>query len=152
MIASWVYAKRFGGGFNDKGSKMSEPITSGVAGMAGWKIIGGLAGVAAIGAGLASLVVMCTMTPRSPKEWAVGLTSTVIGSVCGGAAVVQHYEIQAWAHDYIGLVALLGIVFACGLPGWAIVRWLFNWIEKRQGKDLGEVLADAKRDLNGGAR
>lgn len=115
--------------------------------MAGWKFIGGLAGVAAIGAGLASLVVMCTMTPRSPKEWAVGITSTVMGSVCGGAAVVQYYGLHDWTRDYVGMVAVLGIVFTCGLPAWALVRWAFNWIEKRQGKDLGEVFQDAKNDL-----
>ena len=126
---------------------MSEPISGGAASVAGWKLLGGLAGVAAIGAGLASLVVMCTMTPRSTKEWAVGLTSTVVGSVCGGAAVVQHYGLQAWAHEYIGLVALLGLCFACGLPGWAVVRWLFNWIEKRRDASLDDVVADVRKGL-----
>lgn len=142
-MLAWTYTKN---GF-DKGSNMSEPITSTAMSVGGWKLIGGLAGIAAIGAGLASLVVMCTMTPRSPKEWAVGLTSTVIGSVCGGAAVVQHFELHDWTRDYIGMMAVLGIVFACGLPAWAIVRWVFNWIEKRQGKDIGEVIADARHDL-----
>lgn len=113
----------------------------------GGKTAIGLAGGTAIGAGLAALVVMCMTTPRSPREWAVGLISTVMGSVCGGAAVVQHFGLQDWARDYVGLVALIGVVFACGLPAWAIVRWVFNWIEKRQGKDIGEVFQDAKRDL-----
>lgn len=140
MIASWLYSK---GGF-EKGSDMSA---EGAATIVGWKFIGGLAGIGAIGAGLASLVVMCTMTPRSPKEWAVGLTSTVMASVCGGAAVVQHYGLQAWAQEYIGMVALLGIVFACGLPGWAIVRWLFNFIEKRRESGIDEVIQDAKKGL-----
>ena len=143
MIATWMYA-RFGGFDKKKGSNMSA---EGAATIVGWKLVGGLAGIGAIGAGLASLVVMCTMTPRSPKEWAVGLTSTVIGSVCGGAAVVQHYELQAWAHDYIGLVALLGIVFACGLPGWALVRWLFNYIAKKQSAGIDEVVDDVKARL-----
>ena len=115
--------------------------------MAGWKFVGGMAGIGAIGAGLASLVVMCTMTPRSPKEWAVGVTSTVMGSVCGGAAVVQHYGLHAWMQDYVGMVAVLGIVFACGLPAWAIVRWLFNFIEKRKASGLDEVVADVRKGL-----
>lgn len=129
-------------------TNMSEPISgTAAAGAAGWKIIGGAAGAGAIGAGLASIVVMCTMTPRSPKEWAVGLISTVMASIGGGAAVIQYFNLQAWASTPIGLVAMLGLVFACGLPGWAIVRWLFNYIAKRQGADITEVLKDVKEAL-----
>lgn len=115
--------------------------------MASGKAIGSLAGGTAIGAGLAALVVMCMTTPRSPREWAVGLTSTVIGSVCGGAAVVQHFGLHDWARDYVGMVALIGVVFACGLPAWAIVRWLFNFIEKRKAAGLDEVVQDVKKGL-----
>ncbi len=113
----------------------------------GGKTAIGLAGGTAIGAGLAALVVMCMTTPRSPKEWAVGLTSTVMGSVCGGAAVVQHFSLHDWARDYVGMVALIGIVFACGLPAWAVVRWLFNFIEKRKAAGLDEVVQDVKKGL-----
>jgi len=125
---------------------MGEPLTTGsaAAGMAGWKAIGGMAGAGAIGAGLASVVVMCTMTPRSPKEWAVGLISTVMGSIGGGAAAIQYFELQHWANTPIGLVAMLGLVFSCGLPAWAIVRWLFNYIERRQGADLVDVARDVR--------
>jgi len=123
---------------------MSEPISSAAAGAAGWKLLGGAAGAGAIGAGLASIVVMCAMTPRSPKEWAVGIISTVAASVGGGAAVIQHFGLQAWANTPIGLVAMFGLVFACGLPGWAVVRWLFNYIAKRQGADISEVIHDVK--------
>jgi hypothetical protein len=127
-----------------KAQNMSEPISGTAAGVAGWKLIGGAAGAGAIGAGLASVVVMCAMTPRSPKEWAVGIISTVVASVGGGAAVIQHFGLQAWANTPIGLVAMFGLVFACGLPGWAIVRWLFNYIAKRQNADLAEVVKEAK--------
>jgi hypothetical protein len=127
-----------------KASNMSEPISGTAAGVAGWKLIGGAAGAGAIGAGLASVVVMCAMTPRSPKEWAVGIISTVVASIGGGAAVIQHFGLQSWASTPIGLVAMLGLVFACGLPGWAIVRWLFNYIAKRQNADLADVVKEAK--------
>jgi hypothetical protein len=130
-----------------KVSNMSEPISGTAAGVAGWKLIGGLAGVGAIGAGLASVVVMCLMTPRSAKEWAVGIISTVVASIGGGAAVIQHYELQAWAHSEFGLVAMLGLVFACGLPGWALVRWLFNYIHKHRDADIAEVVRDARGAL-----
>ncbi|NML62285.1 hypothetical protein HHL21_14605 [Massilia sp. RP-1-19] len=126
---------------------MSEPISGAAAGAAGWSVIGGLAGAGAIGAGLAAVVVMCAITPRSAKEWAVGVISTVVASIGGGAAVIQHYGLEHWAFTPFGLVAMLGLVFACGLPGWAIVRWLFNYIERRRGADLGEVISDVRGAL-----
>jgi hypothetical protein len=128
-------------------AQMSEPISGAAAGAVGWKLIGGAAGVGAIGAGLAAVVVMCAMTPRSPKEWAVGMISTVMASIGGGAAVIQHFELQAWAATPIGLVAMLGLVFACGLPGWALVRWLFNYIAKRKDSDLADVVEEVKAAL-----
>lgn len=127
---------------------MPEPTASSTAGgIALWKLAGGAAGVAAGGAGLAAVIVMLMTPPRSPREWAVGLISTVLGSVCGGAAVVQHFGIQAWLGSYVGLVALLGLAFACGLPAWAVVRWGFTWMIRREGKDIGEVIADARKVL-----
>ena len=114
---------------------MSEPVTSAAA---------GAAGAGAIGAGLASIVVMCIMTPRSGKEWAVGLISTVVASVGGGAAVIQHFGLQSWVQSPIGLVAMLGLVFACGLPGWALVRWLFNTIERRRDADIAQLAKELK--------
>ena len=126
---------------------MSEPISGAAAGAAGWKLIGGAAGAGALGAGLASVVVMCLMTPRSSKEWAVGIISTVVASIGGGAAVIQHFGLQAWGNTPIGLVAMLGLVFACGLPGWAVVRWLFNYIGKRQNADLADVVKEVRGAL-----
>ncbi|WP_314439363.1 hypothetical protein [Massilia timonae] len=123
---------------------MSEPISGAAAGAAGLKLLGGTALAAAIGAGLASVVVMCMMTPRSPKEWAVGLISTIVFSIGGGAAVIQHYGLEAWALKPVGLVAMLGLVFACGLPGWAIVRWLFNYIEAKRNATLADVVRDVR--------
>lgn len=130
---------------------MAEPTSSSAAGaaagIAGWKAIGGMAGVAAGGAGLAAVVVMLMTPPRSPREWAVGLISTVVGSIAGGAFVIEHFELQAWMHSVTGLLSVLGLVFACGLPAWAVVRWLFTWIERRKGKDLGEVASEAAAEV-----
>lgn len=127
-----------------KANHMSEPISGTAAGVAGWKLIGGMAGIGAIGAGLAAIVVMCAMSPRSKKEWCVGIISTVMSSICGGAAVIQHWSLQSWAFSPFGLVAMLGLVFACGLPGWALVRWLFNYIHKHEDQDISDVIRDAK--------
>ena len=123
---------------------MSEPISGAAAGAAGWKLLGGLAGLGAIGAGLASVVVMCMMTPRSPREWAVGIISTIMFSIGGGCGVIQHFNLQAWAHSPFGLVAMLCLVFVCGLPGWAIVRWLFNYIEAKRNATLADVVRDVR--------
>lgn len=128
-----------------------EPTSSTTgASFAAWKAIGGLAGMGAIGAGLASIVVMCLMPPRTCSEWTVGLISTVVGSISGGAFVIQHYQLQHWMYSPFGLVATLGLVFACGLPAWAIVRWVFNFIDKRKAQDISEVLAELRRKAQGG--
>lgn len=131
---------------------MSEPISGGVAvgvafKAAGGTAAGGVAAVAAGGSGLAAIVVMLLMRPRTRGEWAVALISTVVSSVAGGAAVVQHYGLQSWAQDYIGLVALFGLVFGCGLPGWAVVRWLFNFIERRRDKDLADIVREVRQEV-----
>jgi hypothetical protein len=37
-------------------------------------------------------------------------------------------------------VALGGLIFGCGLPGWAwIVGWVFNFIEKNRDAGIDEV-------------
>ena len=108
-------------------------------------LVGGAGAAAGIGAGLSALVVMTMMTPRSPREWAVGIISTVVLSIGGGAAVVVYFgllqKVQALhgEEQFFAFAALLGLVFACGLPAWALVRWIFTTIERRRDKDLGEL-------------
>lgn len=123
-----------------------EPTSSSAAGAAiGWKLIGGLAGLGAIGAGLAALVVICMTPPKEPREWVVALVSTVVSSIGGGAVVVQWLELQHWTATQLGLVALFGLVFACGLPGWAIVRWIFNSIRRREGRGIESILREVRK-------
>lgn len=128
---------------------MAEPTSTAAGGIAAWKLAGGLALFAGLGAFLASVVTMCMMTPRSPREWAVGLISTVVSSLAGGAYAILklglHTNLPADPVSlYLTIVAGLGVVFVCGLPGWALVRWTFSAIEKRRDKDLLEVVAEAK--------
>lgn len=133
---------------------MSEPISggaaAGAAGAAAFKAMGGAAGIAAGASGLAAFVVMLLMRPRTRGEWAASLICTVVSSIAGGAAVVQYFGLEAWTQNYIGLVALFGLVFSCGLPGWAVVRWLFNFIERRKAWDLADVVGDVRDVLAGG--
>lgn len=123
-----------------------EPTSTGTsaAGLVVWKAIGGLAGMGAIGAGLATLVVMCLLRPRTQSEWVVGIISTVVASISGGAAVIQYYELHHWAANPIGLIAMIGLAFACGLPGWTVVRWIFNYFNKQRKSDLKDVINDLK--------
>src|SRR5690606_34153617 len=118
-------------------------------GVAVWKAVGGMAGMGAIGAGLATLVVMCILRPRTQSEWIVGVISTVVASISGGAAVIQHYELHHWANNPVGLVAMLGLAFACGLPGWAVVRWAFNFFDKRRKADIAEVVGEIQNLARG---
>src|SRR5574339_52533 len=93
---------------------MAADGASGAAGAAlGWKLIGGMAGLGTIGAALSALVVMCLTMPKRSGEWVVALVCTFVSSIGGGAAVVMHFQLQAWALDPIGLMALFGLVFTC---------------------------------------
>jgi hypothetical protein len=118
---------------------MTDPASSGAAGAAAFKAVGGVSAVAAGGAGLATVVVMLMTPPRSPREWAVGLISTVIASIGGGAAVIEHFGLQHWVNASIGLCAMGGLIFACGLPGWAVVRWVFNFIDRNRDAGIDDV-------------
>jgi hypothetical protein len=127
-----------------------EPGTaSTAAGVAGWKLIGGLAGLGAIGAGLAALVVMCMTRPTTDREWVVAVVSTFMSSLGGCAWVVVYFNLQHLAGDIFGLVALGGLFFACGLPGWALIRWIFNYIIQNQGATIAEIVADARKQVGG---
>lgn len=130
-----------------KAQNMSEPISGTAAGVAGWKIIGGLAGMGAIGAGLAAFVVMSLTKPKTDQEWRVALVCTLVGSIGGGAALVRYLGIQKWAEDPFGMVAMLAVVFTCGLPAWALVRALFIFLDKRKDVGLDEIVRDAKEIL-----
>jgi hypothetical protein len=126
---------------------MSEPFSGTAAGVAGWKIIGGLAGMGAIGAALAAFVVMAMTKPKSEQEWRVALICTLVGSIGGGAALVRYLGIQHWAEDTFGMVAMLAMAFTCGLPAWALVRALFKYLDKRKDADLMEIVKDVKEAI-----
>ena len=127
---------------------------TGAAAFGAGKLLGSIGGATGAGAALATVVVMCMTLPKSPREWAVGLISTVTASLAGGAVVVikfglleQLQGVRSDAELFFALLGLLGLTFGCGLPGWAVVRWTFRWMEKRQGKDIAEVATDAVSDV-----
>lgn len=124
---------------------MPEPTSSSAAagGFAAYK----LAVAFGLPAGVAAIVVMLWIQPKSPREWALALISTVASSVGGGAALIQHLGLNAWADSTVGLIGMAGLIFACGLPGWVIVRAAFAWIDRRRGHDLAELVSDASHTV-----
>lgn len=128
---------------------MTDPASSGAAGAAAFKAVGGASAVAAGCAGLAAVVVMLMTPPRCKREWAVGLISTVVSSIGGGAAVIEHFGLHHWMGSPISLCAMGGLIFACGLPGWAIVRWVFNFIDRNRDAGIDDV-AQRLRDVRDG--
>ena len=90
-------------------------------------------------------VVIIMRFPRSPQEWAVGLICTVVSSLAGGSFIIVRWGLHEWVTDIWGVIALGGFFFVCGLPGWAIVRWTFNFINRQEGKTIFEVLREIKR-------
>jgi len=96
---------------------------------------------------LSTVLVILMTPPRTHREWAVGVISTVVTGIGGVAIAVQYFRLQEWVDSVIGLVALGGLIFGCGLPGWAIVRWVFNFIEKNRDAGIDEVAKDVREVL-----
>lgn len=122
----------------------------GAAGHATAMTIYGTAGIGALAAIFAFCVVTMMRMPRSPKEWAIGMISTLVSSLSLGSAVVIKFALLDWAKKpdpleaWLGMIAIGGILFCCGLVGWAIVRWSFNWINAREGQQIDAVIRDAR--------
>lgn len=113
----------------------------------------GVAIMVTLAVALVAAVVLMTRMPRSPQEWAVGLICTVVSSLAGGSLIIMKFSLHAWATDTWGWFAIGGLFFVCGLPGWALIRWVFNFIDKQEGKTIVEVIKEikkAKNDITGG--
>jgi len=126
------------------GVTMSEPgpLTA-AGGIALYKL--GAFGLMAV---LAAIVVMAMTLPRTVREFIVAMISTVVSSIAGGAFVVRWFGIGHWVNDDMGMIAIGGIVFVCGLPAWVLVRAGFAWSEAKKDRQLGEIVnavLEAKR-------
>lgn len=125
---------------------VTEPVSTGaLTGLA--KVIFLLLGSAT----LAAFVVMVTLQPRTRSEWGTSLICTVLSSMCGGSAVVMWLGIQHWSQDMFGLMALCGIFFSCGLPGWVVVRWIFAWLVNNPNKSPFAIVAEIREAIFKGA-
>lgn len=116
---------------------MTEPASTAVGGIALYKL-----GAFGFFAFLAAILVMVMTLPKTPREFVVAMICTVVSSVCGGAFLVRWLDIGSWVQDDIGMIALCGIIFVCGLPAWVIVRAWFAWSESRKDKALPEMVKE----------
>lgn len=123
---------------------MAEPVSSAAVGASAAKMVGfgGIMGVAFF---FVAAVVLMTRMPRSSKEWAVMLISTLVSSLGIGSGIVVRYNLQHLAQDWFGMVFLGGVIFVCGLPGWFLVRLWFNYVSKHDNADITDVIRDIKK-------
>lgn len=98
---------------------------------------------------LAAVVVMAMTPPKTFSEFVVGLISTLMASLSGGAALISYLGLTELVNDPWGLATIGGIMFVCGLPGWLLVRAFFLWAQRRRHMDIAELLKDAKRGYRG---
>lgn len=130
---------------------MTEPATTATA---AFLKIYGIAIVMILSAALITLVVMMIRMPRNPQEWAVGLICTVVSSITGGSFFIIKFGLHDWVHDIWGVLALGGFFFACGLPGWFLVRVTTNFMDQRESKNIVEIVQELKefKDEFGGKK
>ena len=121
-----------------------EPVSTSTLGLGAFLKFYGAAIMVTLAICLVATVVIMMRLPRSPQEWAVGLICTVVSSLAGGSFIIVKWGLHEWVTDIWGMIALGGFFFVCGLPGWAIVRWTFNFINKQEGKTIIEVVKELK--------
>ena len=123
---------------------MTEPGSGAAAGVAFFKLYGIKVGLGMIGAALLYFV----LPPVRPdgkfnqKEFvlrlaAAGLFSCLFGDWC--VAILVEYFPRLHAQDHTSAVYLM-----VGAPGWWISRAIALWFQNRHGKDIAQLIDDAK--------
>jgi hypothetical protein len=135
-----------------------EPASSAAGGVAAWKL-----GVAILGVGfVASTLGFLVLFPKTMKEAAVRVAATMVGSAFVGpalvAAVYSRYPevfgggvtlaVKFGMEPWFGLFVVGAPILAlAGLPFWWILGAVVLWLDRRKGKDIGEMVADARQVL-----
>lgn len=119
---------------------MTEPASTAFGGIALYKL--GVLGAGA--ATLVTIVVMAMTLPKTAREFVVAMICTVVSSIGGGAFVIRWFDLQHYAHDDIGVIALAAIIFVCGLPAWVVVRGWFVYAELSKNLSLPEMLRELR--------
>lgn len=115
-------------------------------------------GVPVLAGAAAAALAFLFMWPRSMREAAIRLTCTIMSSAIIGPFVV--IAVHTWwpslftsAASVAGLYGsdpAMGFLFVAapmlvmsGLPAWWIIGAIVLWLDKRRGKDIGELAHDA---------
>ena len=123
-----------------RAKSMTEPASTAFGGIALYKL-GVLGAFAAV---LVTIVVMAMTLPKTAREFAVAMICTVVASLGGGAFLIRWFDLQHWANDDIGLVALAAVIFICGLPAWVLVRGWFVYAELSKHMSLPDMIRELK--------
>ena len=126
---------------------MTEPASTAFGGIALYKL-GVLGACSAI---LVTIVVMAMTLPKTAREFVVAMICTVVSSIGGGAFVIRWLDLQHYAYDEIGVIALTAVIFVCGLPAWVVVRGWFAYTEARKGRSLLELIREVREAVKGGS-
>ncbi len=135
-----------------------EPASSAAGGVAAWKL-----GVAFLGIGfVTSSLGFLVLFPKTAKEAAVRVLATMFGSALLGpffvAAAYNQWPgtfgagvklaTQVGLEPWIGLFVMAAPLLAMGgLPFWWLLGAVVIWLERRKGKDIGELAADVRNDV-----
>ena len=71
----------------------------------------------------------------------------MVTGIGGGAIAFQYFYLHKRVDSVTGIVALGGLTFGCGLPSLAIVRGVFNFIEKNRDAGIDDVAEELKEVL-----
>lgn len=124
---------------------MAEPVST--TGTAAFLKIYGIVIVMLLSVAMIATVVMMTRMPKNPQEWAVGIICTVVSSIAGGSFVIMYLKLHQWVNDIWGVLALGGLFFICGLPGWFLVRLTANFMHHHESKNIIELIRYIRIDL-----
>lgn len=124
---------------------MAEPVST--TGTAAFLKIYGIVIVMLLSVAMIATVVMMTRMPKNPQEWAVGIICTVVSSIAGGSFVIMYLKLHQWVNDLWGVLALGGLFFVCGLPGWFLVRLTANFMHHHESKTIVDLIKYVKHDL-----
>ncbi|MGE0497042.1 MAG: hypothetical protein AB7I35_01290 [Ramlibacter sp.] len=138
---------------------MPEPSSSSAAGgLAAWKLGGAILGIGVVASALGFLVLL----PKTPREAALRALATMCGSALFGPVLVAALysrwpelfgagvtlASQAGLESWVGMFVVGAPILAiAGLPFWWVLGAAVLWFDRRSGKDLGEMAADARRDV-----
>jgi hypothetical protein len=137
---------------------VAEPTSSAAGGWAIGKAIGGLLAIGVVASALGFLVLL----PKTPKEAAVRVLATMIGSALlgplfvaaaysrypevfsAGATIAQTMGLESWLGMFMVAAPLLAMA---GLPAWWVLGAVVLWFDNRKAKDIGQMIADARADV-----